>query len=370
MKAMTAMFTTRLATRSRMRLTPGSPAALTIVVNASVPICDTPTIVRPSTARPRLTGIASRSSIGISQMSSCATWNPTNAFVADHSAVSRPTISTQTLPWSDVGSSASCWPSTGMLPRAPPTMRCWRSWSFCRTKPRMVVATSSSGKIDRKKKNDSSEALRPDWWRRQPSSMSTTTSMATCRRRSAITRSPVCQAIRPPPGSSRSASGRGRSSASLARLNGRLPKNPLWADSGDGCADSMIVCRDVVDQRLLAARRRAPQDEHDVLGLVVDRADDLVGERLPPSALVGRGLPGAHGQRGVEQQHALACPGLEVAVCRDGSAEVARQLLVDVDQRRRDRAPRAGPRSTARAPAPGRGTDPGRGSSPWCRRTA
>ncbi len=32
-------------------------------------------------------------------------------------------------------------------------------------------------------------------------------------------------------------------SASLARLNGRLPKNPLWADSGDGCGDSMMVCR-------------------------------------------------------------------------------------------------------------------------------
>jgi hypothetical protein len=30
-------------------------------------------------------------------------------------------------------------------------------------------------------------------------------------------------------------------SAAFARLNGWLPKNPLWADSGDGWADSMIV---------------------------------------------------------------------------------------------------------------------------------
>ncbi len=331
-------------------------------------------ITRPRTARPRWTCIPSRSSMAISQMSSCATWKPTNAFVADHNAVSRPTISTQTLPSSEVGSSASCWPSTGMFSRAPPTMRCWRSSLFCRTKPRMVVATSSRGKIDRKKKNDSSEALRPDWWRRQPSSMSTTTSTAADRRRSAITRSLVVHAI-----SALAPSRRFQSigawpwstSASLARLNGRLPKNPLWADSGDGCADSMIVCRVRVDQRpSCGGPMAAPQDEHDVVGLVADGPDHPVGERLPALALVRRGLPGAHGERGVEQQHALACPVLEVPMRRDRDAEVARQLLVDVDQRRWDRARRGGPRSTARGPASGRGTDPGRGSSPWCRRTA
>src|SRR5262249_58763132 len=31
--------------------------------------------------------------------------------------------------------------------------------------------------------------------------------------------------------------------ASLARENGRLPKNPLDADSGDGWGDSITVCR-------------------------------------------------------------------------------------------------------------------------------
>src|SRR5207302_11254028 len=34
-------------------------------------------------------------------------------------------------------------------------------------------------------------------------------------------------------------------SASLAREKGRLPKNPLRADSGEGWADSMITCRSV-----------------------------------------------------------------------------------------------------------------------------
>ena len=35
--------------------------------------------------------------------------------------------------------------------------------------------------------------------------------------------------------------------ASFVRENGRLSKNPLWADSGDGCADSMIVWRNSSD---------------------------------------------------------------------------------------------------------------------------
>ena len=32
-------------------------------------------------------------------------------------------------------------------------------------------------------------------------------------------------------------------SAALVRLNGLLPKKPLWALSGDGCADSITVWR-------------------------------------------------------------------------------------------------------------------------------
>ena len=34
-------------------------------------------------------------------------------------------------------------------------------------------------------------------------------------------------------------------SAVFARENGREPKNPWRADSGDGCADSMTLCREV-----------------------------------------------------------------------------------------------------------------------------
>ena len=63
-----------------------------------------------------------------------------------------------------------------------------------------------------------------------------------------------------------------------------------------------------VDERLLAAGVAAPEDEHDRVVLGVDGRDDLVGERLPARALVRRRLAGAHGQRRVEQQHALARP--------------------------------------------------------------
>ena len=105
-------------------------------------------------------------------------------------------------------------------------------------------------------------------------------------------------------------------SAALVRENGREPKNPLWADRGDGWADSMTTWRDV---SMSAFLRRAwlPQRMNTtgcVLG--VDGADDLVGERLPAVALVRRGLPGPHGERRVEQQHALHGPRLEVAVAR------------------------------------------------------
>ena len=44
-------------------------------------------------------------------------------------------------------------------------------------------------------------------------------------------------------------------SAAFARLNGRLPKKPLWADSGDGCADSMTWWREVSIRSACVARR-------------------------------------------------------------------------------------------------------------------
>ena len=125
-------------------------------------------------------------------------------------------------------------------------------------------------------------------------------------------------------------------SASLARENGRLPKNPLRADSGDGWADSMITWRDVSIRRLLLAGRRPPQDEHDPLRLAVHGLDDRVGETLPALSLVGGGLPGPHGEGGVEQEDALPGPAVEAAVVGAGHPDVAGQLDEDVLERRRE----------------------------------
>ena len=91
-----------------------------------------------------------------------------------------------------------------------------------------------------------------------------------------------------------------------------------------------------VDQRLLPARRRSPEDEHDPLGLGVDSPDHLIGEGLPALVVVGGGLPGTHRERGVEQQDALAGPRLEVAVVGRLDAQIGTQLGVDVGERGRD----------------------------------
>src|SRR5215207_11546228 len=87
-----------------------------------------------------------------------------------------------------------------------------------------------------------------------------------------------------------------------------------------------------VEQRLLPARERAPEDEHDPLRLRVDRLQDGVRERLPTLAGVRARLSRAHGERSVEQQHSLRGPRFEVAVCGDVEPEVVTQLLADVDE--------------------------------------
>ncbi|KDQ01029.1 hypothetical protein EN35_26030 [Rhodococcus qingshengii] len=42
--------------------------------------------------------------------------------------------------------------------------------------------------------------------------------------------------------------------SSFARLNGREPKNPREAESGDGCADSMIGVSPSIGARVAASR--------------------------------------------------------------------------------------------------------------------
>ena len=72
-------------------------------------------------------------------------------------------------------------------------------------------------------------------------------------------------------------------------------------------------------------------------GLAATAPDHLVGEGLPALALVRRGRVGAHGEGGVEQQHALVRPGVEAAVVGGVDAEIGLELLEDVLERRRQR---------------------------------
>lgn len=90
-----------------------------------------------------------------------------------------------------------------------------------------------------------------------------------------------------------------------------------------------------VDELLLAAGGRAPEDEHHAAGLLVDGFDHLVGERLPASSVMRIGFIPLHRERHVEQQDTLTCPTLEVAVLGGPDAEVRVQFFVNVDEGRR-----------------------------------
>src|SRR5260221_12165171 len=76
----------------------------------------------------------------------------------------------------------------------------------------------------------------------------------------------------------------------------------------------------------------APQHEHYLAWLRIHRADHRVGEGFPAFVLVRVRLMRAHGQHGVQQQHALFGPGREVAVVGDAEADIAFQLLEPKDR--------------------------------------
>ncbi|CAH0321498.1 hypothetical protein SRABI112_05338 [Pseudomonas mediterranea] len=66
-----------------------------------------------------------------------------------------------------------------------------------------------------------------------------------------------------------------------------------------------------------------------------DHFDHPVGKMLPALARMGVGIGALHGHGGIEQQHALVGPALQVAVVGDVDVQVALQFLEDIHQRRR-----------------------------------
>lgn len=91
----------------------------------------------------------------------------------------------------------------------------------------------------------------------------------------------------------------------------------------------------LVDQRDLLLGVVAPEDEHGWIGPLGHCADHRVGDLLPALGLVGVRLAAADRQHRVEQEDALLGPRHQIAVVRDGQAELVVHLLVDVAQGRR-----------------------------------
>ena len=130
-------------------------------------------------------------------------------------------------------------------------------------------------------------------------------------------------------------------SAALARENGRLPKKPLWADSGDGWADSITTWR-VVSMSAFFLRADAPHRMN------TTRSGLALTARITSSVNVSHPLPWCE----------AACRARTVSVALSSStpcaahasrqpwsgaadAEVGFELLEDVLERRRGRHARA-----------------------------
>lgn len=90
-----------------------------------------------------------------------------------------------------------------------------------------------------------------------------------------------------------------------------------------------------VDNGAFSLRITTPQQEDEMFSLLAERAYDGIGELFPSSALMGSGLVLAHGEGGIEQEHALGSPSSQTSARGHGYAEILLYLLEDIDQRRR-----------------------------------
>ena len=95
-----------------------------------------------------------------------------------------------------------------------------------------------------------------------------------------------------------------------------------------------------VDERPLLLRVRAPEDEDEMFALGDQRPHNRIRKRLPPVALMRARAMRRHGQRSVEKKNALVGPTQQIrhslsSVSRLKSSSILRQLLRDVDERRR-----------------------------------
>lgn len=91
-----------------------------------------------------------------------------------------------------------------------------------------------------------------------------------------------------------------------------------------------------VDEGCLSAGRCTPQQEHQMLSVLAEQADDLVGESLPTMPAMAERLMGAHSETGVEKKYTLTGPAAQIAALRDRRARLGLYLLEDIAQRGRE----------------------------------
>ena len=126
-----------------------------------------------------------------------------------------------------------------------------------------------------------------------------------------------------------------------------------------------------INQLRFLAGIGAPEDEHNVLLLLRNLADNRVGKFFPAFFLVRGGLAGAHRERGIQEQHALLRPsGRGCRWGRGRAGNIGLQLLENIDAARAACAAPPAPKTTGRAPDCGRGKGPGPESQPSPYRTA
>jgi hypothetical protein len=90
----------------------------------------------------------------------------------------------------------------------------------------------------------------------------------------------------------------------------------------------------LIDESRLFLRIGSPENEDDGMLLIVDRADDRIGELLPALALMRCRHRPLHRQHAVEQQDTLPRPVFKKAVAGRRDAQIVLQLFINIDQRR------------------------------------
>ena len=114
-----------------------------------------------------------------------------------------------------------------------------------------------------------------------------------------------------------------------------IAKKAVVGRQGRGVCRAQHKVARAVDYLAFLLCIAAPEYEYEVIALGRELAYDGIGKCLPTVAGMRGGLMLAHGEGGVEQQHALLGPAAQTACGGHGTAGVGLNLLEYVDQRRR-----------------------------------